>query len=95
MICPGSSTTMAQLGCSELTPPSQRFPTRMFNDQETGDWRPYHTYKRKKKSVGTNGIGLHIGEEIAKEDEELEYVEDPDSAEGAVYPMQGMSFNSV
>lgn len=92
VICPGSSTTMAQLGCSELTPPSQRFPTRMFRDEESGAWRPYHTYKRKKKSLaGSNG---HVEEAAQngdkKDDEEWETVENPDSTEGAVYPMQGM-----
>ena len=46
IICPGSRTTMAQLGCSELTPPAHRIPTRMFRDE--GEWRPYYTYKRTK-----------------------------------------------
>lgn len=81
MICPGSSTTMAQLGCSELTPPSKRFPTRMFWDADATFWRPYRTYTRKKKVEGAmNGDA----------DEEEEIVEDPDSAEGAVYPLRGM-----
>lgn len=96
VICPGSSTTMAQLGCSELTPPSQRFPTRMFRDEETGGWRPYHTYKRKKKSpTGLNGNvngAVQVQDADKKDDgeDEWETVEDPDSTEGAVYPMQGM-----
>jgi actin-related protein 9 len=46
IVCPGSRTTMAQLGCSELTPPAHRIPTRMFRDGN--EWRPYHTYKRTK-----------------------------------------------
>lgn len=46
IICPGSSTTMAQLGCSELTPPTHRIPTRMFKDGN--EWRPYYTFKRTK-----------------------------------------------
>lgn len=46
IICPGSRTTMAQLGCSELTPPAHRIPTRMFRDGD--EWRPYYTYKRTK-----------------------------------------------
>ncbi|KAJ4415184.1 Actin-like protein arp9 (SWI/SNF complex component arp9) [Gnomoniopsis sp. IMI 355080] len=80
VICPGSSTTMAQLGCSELTPPSKRFPTRMFWDAEATYWRPYRTYTRKKKVEGAiNG----------EAEEEEEIVEDPDSTEGAVYPLQG------
>ncbi|ROW13260.1 hypothetical protein VPNG_04806 [Cytospora leucostoma] len=93
VICPGSSTTMAQLGCSELTPPSQRFPTRMFKDEEIGSWRPYHTYKRKKKSpTGLNGNVNGAVQDADKKDDdgdEWETVEDPDSTEGAVYPMQG------
>lgn len=98
VICPGSSTTMAQLGCSELTPPSQRFPTRMFKDAETGEWRPYHTYKRKKKTAaldtnvgaGAGANGESGGGEKKEEEDEFEFVEDPDSAEGAVYPLKGM-----
>lgn len=50
IICPGSRTTMAQLGCSELTPPTHRIPTRMFKDGD--EWRPYYTFKRTKKVNG-------------------------------------------
>ncbi|EGX92954.1 chromatin remodeling complex subunit (Arp9), putative [Cordyceps militaris CM01] len=46
IICPGSKTTLAQLGCSELTLPTHRIPTRMFKDGD--EWRPFHTYKRIK-----------------------------------------------
>ena len=46
IICPGSRSTMAQLGCSELTPPTNRIPTRMFRDED--EWRPYYTYKRTR-----------------------------------------------
>lgn len=46
IVCPGSKTTLAQLGCSELTLPTHRLPTRMFKDDN--EWRPYHTYKRTK-----------------------------------------------
>lgn len=76
----------------------------MFQDQETGKWRPYYTYKRKKKLVlpshapaATNGDAAggsaqQVGENGDKipEEDDFEYVEDPDSDEGAVYPMQGM-----
>ncbi|ROW09468.1 hypothetical protein VMCG_02227 [Cytospora schulzeri] len=95
VMCPGSSTTMAQLGCSELTPPSQRFPTRMFRDEETGGWRPYYTYKREKKkslvaASASNGNATGAAQtEEKKDEEEWETVEDPDATEGAVYPMQG------
>ncbi|KAI6785104.1 uncharacterized protein J7T54_006746 [Emericellopsis cladophorae] len=50
IICPGSQTTLAQMGCSELTPPAHRFPTRMFRDGDA--WRPYRTYMRKKTVAG-------------------------------------------
>ena len=76
IICPGSQTTMAQLGCHELTPPAHRIPTRMFRDPETKEWRPYHTYKRKK--AGATGDG----------EDDFEWVEDRDSTVGAVYPME-------
>ncbi|KAL1843310.1 hypothetical protein VTJ49DRAFT_2127 [Mycothermus thermophilus] len=73
VICPGSQTTLAQLGCNELTPPAHRFPTRMFRDPDSDAWRPYHTYKRRKEGGA---------------EDEWEYVEDVDSVEGAVYPLQ-------
>ncbi|KAK7721371.1 Actin-like protein arp9 [Diaporthe eres] len=90
VICPGSSTTMAQLGCSELTPPSQRFPTRMFKDGQTGAWRPYHTVKRRKNNpLGSNGVAQAGAADGVKSEDEYEFVEDPDSSEGAVYPIRG------
>jgi actin-related protein 9 len=115
VVCPGSQTTLAQLGCNELTPPIHRFPTRMFRDVDSesesgpGGWRAYHTYKRKKKvargaggaagGAGGNGVGAAAaggngnagagGGGEGANGEEWEYVEDMDSAEGAVYPIQG------
>ncbi|KAI1383265.1 uncharacterized protein F4822DRAFT_419947 [Hypoxylon trugodes] len=83
VICPGSQTTMAQLGCSELTPPAHRIPTRMFKDEETNEYTPYRIYKRKKTSAPT---ATADGE---KSDDQWEYVEDRDSVEGAIYPLQG------
>lgn len=50
IICPGSRTTMAQLGCSELTPPTHRIPTRMFKDGD--QWAPYHKTRRVKMVDG-------------------------------------------
>ncbi|CEJ84531.1 Putative Chromatin remodeling complex subunit [[Torrubiella] hemipterigena] len=72
IVCPGSKTTLAQIGCSELTLPTHRLPTRMFKDGD--EWRPYHTYLRKKVVGGV---------------EQEEWVEDVDSDEGAVYPIKG------
>ena len=78
VICPGSRTTMAQLGCNELTPPTHRLPTRMFKDGN--EWRPYHTFKRTKTVGGV---------------ETDEWVEDVDSNEGAVWPIQGKQTTSM
>ncbi|AEO60575.1 hypothetical protein MYCTH_2309899 [Thermothelomyces thermophilus ATCC 42464] len=101
IICPGSQTTLAQLGCNELTPPAHRFPTRMFRDVDSDNWRPYHTYKRrkggdggaKKEEEGDKAAAGGQEEGAAEgaaggEEEEWEYVEDVDSVEGAVYPIQ-------
>ncbi|KAI5862132.1 hypothetical protein GGS23DRAFT_605773 [Durotheca rogersii] len=77
VICPGSLTTTAQLGCHDLTPPAHRIPTRMFWDDETGQYTPYHTYKRKKASAS------------AGDKDEWEFVEDRDSVKGAIYPIVG------
>ncbi|KAI1828039.1 actin-like ATPase domain-containing protein [Xylaria intraflava] len=84
VICPGSHTTMAQLGCAELTLPAHRIRTRMFRDSETGEYRPFRTYKRKKTPTVAPADG-------AKQDgdDEWEYVEDRDSVEGAIYPILG------
>lgn len=93
VICPGSRTTMAQLGCGELTPPANRYPTRMFKDEESDNWRPYYTFKRRKEKVAAadaNGEGAKGTATATAEEDEWEWVEDQDSVEGAVYPMQGL-----
>ncbi|RNJ55483.1 Actin-like protein arp9 (SWI/SNF complex component arp9) [Verticillium nonalfalfae] len=79
VICPGSHTTMAQLGCGELTPPAHRIPTRMFKDSDSDEWRPYHTYKRRKSRTDNAPA--------SGAEDEYEWVEDTDSDEGAVYPI--------
>ncbi|KAM5348067.1 hypothetical protein ACJ41O_007891 [Fusarium nematophilum] len=66
IICPGSRTTMAQLGCSELTPPARRMPTRMFKDGE--QWAPHH---KKKRTTLVNG---------AEEEEWVEDVDQDEGA---------------
>ncbi|KAL7629279.1 Actin-like protein arp9 (SWI/SNF complex component arp9) [Parahypoxylon ruwenzoriense] len=86
VICPGSQTTMAQLGCSELTPPAHRIPTRMFKDEETNEYTPYHTYKRKK--AGASG-GVNGGVNGDNAEDQWEFIEDRDSVERAIYPLQG------
>ncbi|KAL7917496.1 hypothetical protein ACQKWADRAFT_324602 [Trichoderma austrokoningii] len=75
VICPGSRTTMAQLGCGELSPPHHRIPTRMFRDDEDSNlWRPYYTYRRVTTIDGV---------------ENEEWVEDVDEDKGAVWPIEG------
>ncbi|KAJ4865008.1 actin domain-containing protein [Trichoderma breve] len=75
IICPGSRTTMAQLGCGELSPPAHRIPTRMFRDDEDPQqWRPYYTYKRTRIIDGV---------------ENEEWVEDVDEDKDAVWPIEG------
>ena len=82
VICPGSQTTMAQMGVGELSPPTHRFPTRMFPDPENpGNYLPNHTYKCRKPSQAGSETINDAGED------EYEWVEDPDSSEGAVYPI--------
>ncbi|KAI2636196.1 actin-like ATPase domain-containing protein [Xylaria nigripes] len=83
VICPGSQTTMAQLGCNELTVPAHRIPTRMFKTDDSNEYRPYHTYKRKKSQLKPSGDNSKNGTE-----DEWEYVEDRDSVEGAIYPIE-------
>ncbi|KAI0021529.1 hypothetical protein F4780DRAFT_737747 [Xylariomycetidae sp. FL0641] len=79
VICPGSQTTMAGLGVGELVTPPHRIPTRMFKDAGTNQYRPFHTYKRKKADVPDD----------ASDADKYEWVEDRDSSEGAVYPIVG------
>ncbi|KAK7746185.1 Actin-like protein arp9 [Diatrype stigma] len=92
VICPGSQTTMAQLGCNELTPPTHRFPTRMFKDPSGAGsgYRPYHTYRRKKATAAINGAAVAAANGTAAfNEDDYEDVEDPDNVEGAIYPLQG------
>ncbi|KAK3898017.1 actin-like protein ARP9 [Staphylotrichum tortipilum] len=90
IICPGSQTTLAQLGCNELTLPAHRFATRMFRDEDSDNWRPHRTVKRRKEESegggGSEGAKGKGGK--GKEGDEWEWVEDTDSVEGAVYPIQ-------
>lgn len=68
IICPGSRTTMAQLGCSELTPPARRMPTRMFKEGE--HWAPYH---KTKRTAIVNGVEEEEWLEDVDEDEGAVY----------------------
>lgn len=68
IICPGTHTTMAQLGCSELTPPTRRMPTRMFKEGE--HWAPYH---KTKRTAIVNGVEEEEWLEDVDEDEGAVY----------------------
>ncbi|KAI0164974.1 actin-like ATPase domain-containing protein [Xylariaceae sp. FL1272] len=93
ILCPGSQTTMAQLGVAELTLPSHRIPTRMFKDPDTNDFVPFRIYKRKKdaaQSAAQTDAPSGAAASTTKsggDDDEWEYVEDRDSVEGAIYPI--------
>lgn len=87
---------MAQLGCSELTPPAHRIPTRMFKDPDSKEYTPYRIYKREKAGASGTANGNANGNANAnanaggeKDDDRWEYVEDRDSVEGAIYPLVG------
>ena len=97
---------MAQLGCGELTPPANRYPTRMFKDEDSEGWRPYFTFKRRREAgataavITTNGAagGGGGGDPAvagAKDEDEWEWVEDQDSDEGAVWPIQGVWWDGM
>ena len=94
IIAPGSQTTLAQLGLPEsLTPASTKIRTRMFPAGD-GKWEPYKINEIKKAiPAATNGTEVAMsgtGAEEKKSDDEVEFEEDLDSDEGAVYPLTGM-----
>ncbi|KAJ3562866.1 hypothetical protein NPX13_g8398 [Xylaria arbuscula] len=80
---------MAQLGCSELTPPAHRIPTRMFKDEDGDEFLPYRTYKRKKSGKVVEKAESAAPTDGANDEDGWEWVEDRDSVEGAIYPIQG------
>src|SRR6266536_4430772 len=92
IIAPGSQTTLAQYGLPEsFTPPSHRFPTRIFLAPDGKSFEPYKIRSRKKQVV-SNGADVEMsgtGEVKAEEDEE-ELIEDPEDTEGAIYPLKGI-----
>ncbi|KAI9886845.1 MAG: Actin-like protein arp9 (SWI/SNF complex component arp9) [Watsoniomyces obsoletus] len=98
IIAPGSQTTLAQLGLPEsLTPARHRFPTRMFLPPAGSGWEPHKVREKrvpKPTSNGTTGdvaTGAHKKSDEANgdvEEFEIEYEEDTESDEGAVYPIQ-------
>lgn len=86
VIAPGSQTCLAQLGLPEsLTPAKLRIPTRMFPAEKEGEWEPYKINEKKKPAGGDGDI--EMGGTGNDESNEPIYEEDPDSDEGAVYPL--------
>ncbi|TAQ85040.1 hypothetical protein B7494_g6636 [Chlorociboria aeruginascens] len=96
IIAPGSKTSLAQLGLPEsFTPPSNRFPTRMFLSPDEKTFEPYRVKSRKKAMIDGNveidgsAVAKEEGEgEEEEEEEEEELIEDPEDDEGAIYPLK-------
>ena len=88
IIAPGSQTTLAQLGLPEsFTPPTHRFPSRMFPAPDGKTYEPYKIQARKKAVAGDGDVDMEGTEANADEEEEL--LENPDDGEGAIYPLKG------
>ena len=88
IIAPGSQTTLAQLGLPEsFTPPTHRFPSRMFPAPDGKTYEPYKIQARKKAVAGDGDVDMEGTEANADEEEEL--LEYPDDGEGAIYPLKG------
>lgn len=86
ILAPGSHTTLAQLGLPESFAPAQlRLKTRMF-PTEDGKFEPYFIRERKKKQP--EGQETEQAAATTNDDDDVEYEEDPDSDEGAVWPLQ-------
>jgi actin-related protein 9 len=93
IIAPGSQTTLAQYGLPEsFTPPSHRFPTRIFLAPDGKSFEPYKIRSRKKEIV-RNGADVNMSGtgEVKAEEEEEELIEDLEDDEGAIYPLKGTS----
>lgn len=92
IIAPGSQTTLAQLGLPEsFTPPTHRFPSRVFPAPDGKTYEPYKIQTRKKAVTSDGDVDMDGTEDNAEEDDEglLEY---PDDDEGAIYPLKGAPF---
>ncbi|KIN07787.1 hypothetical protein OIDMADRAFT_186713 [Oidiodendron maius Zn] len=88
IIAPGSQTTLAQLGLPEsFTPPTHRFPSRMFPAPDGKTYEPYKIQARKKAVAGDGDVDMDGTEGNADEEEE-ELLEYPDDGEGAIYPLK-------
>lgn len=95
MIAPGSQTTLAQVGLPEsYTPARLRLPTRMFPAEKEGEWEPFKVREKRggkpRESNGTADVTMveADGQDPSLTDDETLYEEDPNSDEGAIYPLQ-------
>jgi actin-related protein 9 len=94
IIAPGSQTTLAQLGLPEsFTPPTHRFPSRVFPAPDGKTYEPYKIQAKKKAVVGDGDVDMDGVEGNADEEDE-ELFEYPDDAEGAIYPLKGASLRA-
>lgn len=86
IIAPGSQTTLAQLGLPEsFTPPSHRFPTRMFRAPDGKTWEPQFIREQQKENVEDDVVMVNTAEE---RDQSTESIEKFDSTEEAVWPLK-------
>ena len=95
MIAPGSQTTLAQVGLPEsYTPARLRILTRMFPAEQEGEWEPLKVREKRgakpRESNGTADVSMAVvdGQDPSLADDEILYEEDPNSDEGAVYPLK-------
>lgn len=95
MIAPGSQMTLAQVGLPEsYTPARLRLHTRMFPAEREGEWEPFKVRERRggkpRESNGTADVTMAEadGQDHSLADDEISYEEDPNSDEGAVYPLK-------
>ncbi|SZF00508.1 unnamed protein product [Blumeria hordei] len=86
IIAPGSQTTMAQLGLPEsFTPPSHRFPTRMFRAPDGKTWEPQFIREQQKENAECDVVMVNTADE---RDQSTESTEESDSTEEAVWPLK-------
>ncbi|KAI4154680.1 MAG: hypothetical protein LQ340_001524 [Diploschistes diacapsis] len=93
----GSQTTLAQFGITETkSPPKLRFKSRMFPAEKKGEWEPYKVLQRRVKkkfpknpeaTTSDDAVMGGTAEVENEEVEEIQYYEDRETDEGAVWPI--------
>jgi actin-related protein 9 len=89
IIAPGSKTTLAQLGIQESIAPAQlRIRSCMFPAEKDGEWEPYKVLEKpvipRSRLAGVENSEV---QEIESQEPEVEYYEDFQSEEDAVWPL--------